>query len=72
MKSIVLRYFAFSKNYGAAFGIFSGQVKLIILLTFFAIGFLVYYSKDINRYVLIQICQKGGFHYRRAMHSAEH
>lgn len=50
VKSIILRYFAFSKNYGAAFGILQGKVSLIIILTFFALGFLIYYSGKIKKY----------------------
>ena len=47
-KFIIKNYFNYSKNYGAAFGILQNKTSLIVLLTFFAIGFIVYYTKIIK------------------------
>lgn len=50
VKFIVTKYFQFSKNYGAIFGILQNRLTLIILLSFFAIGFLLYYTKKVKSY----------------------
>jgi len=47
-KFIIKNYFNYSKNYGAAFGILQNKTILIVLLTFFAIGFIIYYTKIIK------------------------
>lgn len=50
IKFIITRNFAYTKNYGAAFGILQNKASLIIILTFFALGFLVYYSTKVKSY----------------------
>ncbi len=50
VKNIATRCCSFEKNYGMAFGILNGKIWLIILLSFFAIGFLVYYFNKIKKY----------------------
>jgi signal peptidase II len=47
-KYIVKNYFTYSTNTGAIFGILQNQTKLIILLTFLAVGFLTYYTTKIK------------------------
>ncbi len=47
-KYLAKNYFTYSTNTGAVFGILQNQTTLLILLTFFAIGFLIYYTKQLN------------------------
>jgi len=44
----IAKSFTYSTNTGAIFGILQNQTKLIILLTFFALGFLIYYTTKIK------------------------
>ena len=47
-KFLAKKYITISTNTGAIFGILQNQTKLIILLTFFALGFLIYYTTKIK------------------------
>ncbi len=51
IKTIVTKYYTFSKNTGAIFGILSNHTYIIILLTFFALGFLIYYTPKIKNQI---------------------
>ncbi len=49
-------YFGTSRNFGAAFGILQGWKWLFIIVSFFVIGFILYYKdkiKGFSRYGLI-------------------
>lgn len=48
IKYIFKNYYTYSTNTGAVFGILQNQTKLIIFLTFFALGFLIYYIPKIK------------------------
>ena len=48
IKFIIKKYFTYSTNTGAAFGILQNKTNIIILLTFFALGFLIYYTPKIK------------------------
>lgn len=47
-KFLAKKYLTISTNTGAIFGILQNQTTIIILLTFFALGFLIYYTNKLN------------------------
>lgn len=50
LKNIITNCCFFEKNYGMVFGLLQGKIKLIILLSFFAIGFLIYYANELKNW----------------------